>query len=157
MPYLDFAEGAGSGTEYLYIGIARRDQLPPDVQEEVGTFRWFSGDHTAGCTNSAWCDCCEQYVREVWYLGGTASRWCDTCASEYGFFCTVCDDRYHDNHGQWIDSADGMVCHSCIENHYSDCPRCEELFLRQNMVDREGELFCESCLEAIDEEEEDNS
>ncbi len=87
-------------------------------------------------------------------LEGSETMRCYDCELKYGTsendcfgFCPKCGIRMDIEEGYWID--DEIYCKECFDTYASRCDRCEEYFLRENMIyDEENEEFyCTCCAE----------
>jgi len=100
------------------------------------------------CTHDGhYCNKCGTFVDDddVYYDDDREEYYCFNCAST----CNHCGN-VHDNRDM-IETEDGIMCDSCIGNHYISCDDCGNYIHVNNIIvyedDETGynECYCESC------------
>ena len=56
----------------------------------------------------------------------------------------------------YVDSIEGYVCRDCLEENYSCCDDCGEVFRSEDLTEHNGRWLCDSCLEEAKAQEEDD-
>lgn len=70
--------------------------------------------------------------------------------------CGYCDREFQSDELTMTETDYGSVCYECLDEHFSQCSRCDGYFLKEDMVDRSDNysgitLLCEGCDEDLEE------
>lgn len=74
---------------------------------------------------------------------------CQDCLKKYYTRCKECGEYYsiterHDNYPKVHDSI--KMCIECLDDITIPCSLCEEYYLEEDLIEIDGELVCEECL-----------
>lgn len=118
--------------------------FPSGSVEEVGG-RSFCRRHLEEKT--VLCERCEERVllEDATEIGG--EFYCEHCRDRLFVECAECGEWVRKDECSYVDSVDGYVCESCLDD-YSSCECCEGLFRTDDMrrTYRDGRV-CDSCYE----------
>lgn len=87
------------------------------------------------------------------------SMMCNDCEGECGEIdsdifgtCPLCGRRFVFDEGSYVDSADEVICPSCVEDSTIVCANCGGLFYKDDVIyDRKtGEFYCKECFDVCD-------
>jgi len=74
----------------------------------------------------------------------TNKRVCRDCLDENYTFCRHCEEYYHNDEIQYVESCDVSVCDSCYEDWYGTC-ECGYQDRKEELVYFDGRWYCDSC------------
>lgn len=116
---------------------------------------WIDGEpYCRDCVS--WCDCGEHYfVGEATEVDG-GYYVCPDCLENYYRQCEYCGEYYRERRMTYVDSEEGYVCSDCMEMYYSACDDCGEIFRNEYLTEHNGRWLCNSCLEEVQAQEEDD-
>lgn len=87
---------------------------------------------------------CNELVQKEDLSEVNGTLMCPKCASQYAE-CASCGYISND----MMDTDDGMVCQSCLDNEYGTCEECGRVHNIDNMNLFEDNLYCDDCYNEI--------
>jgi hypothetical protein len=78
---------------------------------------------------------------------------CDACNPGDYFDCDWCGRRFRERDLEWICSHDweGYVCPECLENSFSVCDNCGEIYPAEELHEYNGRAYCDRCYPGEDD------
>jgi hypothetical protein len=91
------------------------------------------------------CNHCDTSVfEENTHSDEDGNDYCSACGEEYLISCGKCECAY-DRDDMTYTEDHNYVCSDCSTRHFSACSDCSDVFLTNNMSQRNSGIYCEGC------------
>lgn len=103
--------------------------------------------------NYVWCEECEEYVLAEDAEEIDGSYYCPSCVEEYAWRCDHCSELHM---GSSHDVDGNILCDDCFDEQIAVCAECGHVGYIPDMVEIDGEYYCEDCVPEEESEEEEH-
>lgn len=89
-------------------------------------------------------ECGDTHHIDDMIYGPDECYYCRDCADDAFTLCGHCNELAFDS-DMFDTEEDGLICHRCYENHYMECRECQGIDHIDNMIEEDGEWYCDYC------------